>query len=269
MERLLVIKLDAIDCEAELRLNGIPLARVDAARPRAIVPAHEYTMAGNNRIELVVWPRPAATPDKPALPLEPRVSDGRRSAHVRILLPRIGSPADEGTARTLAQLDWGPPEREAYQAPVTLSQDVTLPVSFPRWRWMDAPVSELSPVMHASALAFVQAVAQDLMAGEVDRFVAATRLRTEEIAIAYQRRPEDETVRWREHLLALHAAKVLKFKELAAEGLVLRPLAGGRLYECLDPEGQPVLRTEPDAHGTQHGLPLRVTLVEGKVYVLR
>jgi hypothetical protein len=269
MERLLVVKLDAVDCEAEVRLNGIPLARVAAARPRAIVPAHEFTMAGNNRLELIIWPRPATTPDKPALPPEPRVSDGRRSAHVRILLPRIGSPADEGTARTLAQLDWAPPEREAYQAPVLLSQDITLPVSFPRWRWMDAPVSELTPAMHASALAFIQAVATDLMAGDVDRFVAATRLRTEELALAYQRRPEDETARWRAHLLALHAAKAFKFKELTAEGLVLRPLAGSRLYECLDPEGQPALRTEADAQGTRHGLPLRVTLVEGKVYVLR
>ena len=32
MERLLVLKLDAVDCEAEACVNGVPLARVNAAR---------------------------------------------------------------------------------------------------------------------------------------------------------------------------------------------------------------------------------------------
>ena len=62
MERLLVAKLEVHDCEAELRLNGIPLARADAARPRVVVPVHEYTVAGTNRLELVLWPPPATPP---------------------------------------------------------------------------------------------------------------------------------------------------------------------------------------------------------------
>lgn len=270
MERLLLIKLDAQDCAAEVLMNGVPLARVDDAQPRALVPAHEYTMAGVNRIEMVVWPRPATTPPHPALPPEPRVSDGHRSAHLRVLLPRIGSPADESTARTLAQLDWAPPDAEKYHAPVVLTQDVTLPVSFPRWRWMDAPpVPEVTPAMHATALAFIQAVVSDLSAGEVDRVLAATRLRCEEIAVAYQRQPAEEIERWRQHLLKLHASGAMTFKELTAEGLVLRPLAGGRLLDCLGADGLPVLTTEADANGATYSLPLRVTVLEGKVYVLR
>jgi hypothetical protein len=123
--------------------------------------------------------------------------------------------------------------------------------------------------VHATALAFVQAVMQDLAAGETDRVVAATRLRSEELAVAYQRQPAEEIERWRRHLQKLHAAGALKFKALVPEGLVLRRLAGGRLLDCLGADGLPVLSTEPGAQQLSHGLPLRITVLEGKVYVLR
>ena len=106
-------------------------------------------------------------------------------------------------------------------------------------------------------------------AGKPDRFLAATRLRTEEIALAYQRRPEDETQRLRDHLLALHAEGRLKWRPLTPEALVLRPIAAGRLLECLGADGGPALSTEPDDQGRSLSLPLRVTAVDGKLYVLR
>ena len=269
MERLLVLKLDAVDCEAEASLNGVPLARVNAAGPGCIVPIHEYAVAGPNELELVVWPRPAITPATPALPAEARVADGKRTAQLRILLPRVGSVADESTARTLAQLDWAPPEGEAYEAPLRLSQSFGLPVTFPRWRWLEAPAIEDTPTLRAQALKVVKELATDLAAGQPARFLAATRLRTEEIALAYQRRPEDETERLREHLLSLHGDRRLTWRPFSPEALFLRPIAEGRLLECLGADGGPVLTTEPDEQGRSISLPLRVTAVEGRLYVLR
>jgi len=269
MERLLVLKVDAVDCEAEAFVNGVPLARVNAAGASVVVPIHEYTVAGHNQLQLVIWPRPAVTPATPALPTEPRVADGKRWAQLRVLLPRIGSPADESTARSLAQLEWSPPEGEAYQAPVVLLQDFGLPVSFPKWRWLEAPLCEATPMLHGLAVEFLQALSRDLAAGQSERFLSATRLRTEEIAVAYQRRPEDETQRLREHLFALHAESRLKFRPVTPEALVLRRIAGGRLLECLAADGGAALSTEADAQGRTVSLPLRVTAVDGKLYVLR
>ena len=270
MERLLVIKLDAQGCEAEAWLNGIPLARVNAARPRAIVPIHEYTLAGANRIEMVVWPKPAAAPDKPPLPPQALVSDGKLTAQLRILLPRVGNVADESTARTLAQLDWAPPKGQAYEAPVSLSQEIPLPVSFPRWRWLDAPLVEPTPALQQAALALLQGFAEGLARGEVDGFLAATRFRTEELALAYQRPAEEALSRLRNHLAARSAAaQGLAFLPLEPDGLVLRRLAGGRLLECLDASGRAALRTAADAQGQTQIFPLRLAAVEGKLYVLR
>jgi len=269
MERLLVLKLDAQDCEAEARLNGIPLARVNSARPTAIVPVHEYTLAGTNRLELVLWPRASNAPEQPVEPPLPLVANGRAAAHARILLPRVGNVVEEASARTLGQLDWALQAGQAYEAPLTLSADVTLPVSFPRWRWMDAPLAAVTPVLLQQALAFVQRLATDLAAGETDSFIAAARLRTEELAVAYQRQPADETQRLREHMLARHAAKRLVWEPLVIEGFALRSLAGGRLLECLDASGLAALRTLPDELGQTLSFPLRLTSVEGKLYVLR
>lgn len=272
MERLLVAKLDTLDCDAELWLNGIPLARADAARPVIVLPVHEYTMSGNNRLELVIWPRPAqeqqAAADA-APPLLRCTSDGRRAARARILLPRIASAIDEGNTRTLAQLDWAPAEGVAYDAPVTLQQEVTLPVNFPRWRWLEAPVIEQPAALCESACAFVQAIAEDLSRGQCDRMLAATRLRTEELALAYLRRPEDETARWRDALLAWHAEGRLSWQPLDPKGFVLRAIAGARLLECLDAEGECALRTLPDEQGSSLAFPLRLAAVDGKFYVLR
>lgn len=269
MERLLVAKLDTLDCDAELWLNGIALARSDAARPSVLLPVHEYTVAGSNRLELVIWPRPAQEPPATAPPPLRLSADGRRAARARILLPRIGSVADEGTARTLAQLDWAPAEGTAYDAPLALQQEVTLPVNFPRWRWLDAPVVEQPELLREPACAFVQAVAEDLSRGQCERMLAASRLRTEELALAYLRRPEDETTRWREALLAWHADGRLQWQPLDLKGFALRAVAGGRLLECLDADGECALRTLPDEQGSSLAFPLRLAAVDDKFYVLR
>lgn len=269
MERLLVIKLEAQGCEAEAILNGVPLARANAARERVILPVHEFTLAGNNRLELVIWPRPAVVPEKPALPPEPRTSDGKLSAHVRILLPRMGQQIEESTSRTLGQLDWQPQTGLAYEAPLSLSQDVSLPVSFPRWRWLDAPPAEPSAALMQQVVEFIQGIATDLTAGVTDSFLAATRWRTEELAVAYQRRAEDETERIRRHLLSLHAAGRLIFQPLDASKFALRRIAGGRLLECLDACGAHALQTVPDELGQTVMLALRIAVLEKKIYVLR
>ena len=269
IDRLLVLKLDAIDCEAEALLNGIPVARASPARPRIVVPVHEYTAAGANRLELVIWPRAFAPGEPKVEPPLPCVSTGRLSAHARILLPRVGNVADESTARTLAQMEWSPVEGLPYEAPFVLSQDISLQVSFPRWRWMDAPVVPSSAALRSLALSFVDQLSQQLAAGDVEGFITATRLRTEELAAAYQRDAGNDAARMRSHLLELHATHRLKWLPMTAEGLVLRSLAGGRLHECLDISGAPMLRTVPDDAGRVLALPLRVAAVDNRLYVLR
>jgi hypothetical protein len=269
IERLLVLKLDAVDCAAEALLNGVPIARADAARPRVIVPVHEYTVGGANRLELVIWPRPVGPslgdPPAPAA----LTASGKQAAQVRMLLPRLGNAIDEASARTLAQLEWAPAAGVAYEAPLTLRLDVTLQVNFPHWRWLDAPAATPTPAMQQLALGLVQQMARDLSAGNIETFVSAARLRTEELAVAYQRDAADEAARLRAYLSEQLAGGRLAWAPMEPDGFCLRSIADGRLLECLDLAGLPMLRTVADASGRSLALPLRLAVVEGRMYVLR
>ena len=270
MERLLVVKAQAIDCEAEVLLNDIPVARVDAGRSNVVVPVHEYALEGDNVLDLVLWPHPAQALQQTTLPAQaPFVSTGKHAAHARVLLPRIGNAAHEDGARTLAQVDWAPDAGVSCELPLKQSLRFQLPASFPRWRWLDAPPVEPSPEMRQLALAFVQDLAQRLAAGDIDAFLQATRLRSDELAVAYQQDVAQLRVRLHAYLTDAGAGGRFNWLPMEDEVFVLRHVAQGRLLECLDIGGGPMLRTAPDDTGRALALPLRLAAVAGKFYVLR
>ena len=264
MERLLVMRLECLGCSAEAWLNGVPLARVGGPQSLATLPVHEYAIAGHNELELLVHP-PA--PGAAALP-EPRLSDGQAWASLRLLLPRVGSIAHPASARTVAQLDWAPAIDEVYEAPASMRKAVDLPIAFPRWRWLDAPLIAETPNLKKEAAAYLLEIALGLARGNPEPLILASRLRLEELAAAYQRPLADDVARLRQQVQALHAQQPLKPELPAPAKLLLRPVAGGRLLDCLTPEGQPLLHS-PVAGGGRHSWPLRLASVEGRFYVLR
>jgi len=99
--------------------------------------------------------------------------------------------------------------------------------------------------------------------------MTATLLRTEEVALAYQRSPDAEAARLREWLEQMYAVSGLVWQPLTPEEMRLRPLAGGRLLECLGADGRAALTTIPDKAGNVLALPLKLSVVEGRFYVLR
>jgi hypothetical protein len=274
MERLLLLRIEASGCHAEAVINGVPVAGVDGRTVPGVhvacVPVHEYTLAGGNRLSLVINPHPLGLPaNQPPPPPTPNVAEGQTWAKLRLLLPRQGQPASENSARTLAQLDWGLADGEVYETPLLLQQTVDLPVTFPRWRWLDAPVVDITPALKMQALAFLQRLAIDLMRGDPEGFIAASRLRFEELALAYQRDPAVDVARFRSHVQQLHASKALRIIPPAVTDLVLRPVADGRLLDCLGPTGQAIMRTVPTEAGASHAWPLKLAVVDGQFYVLR
>ena len=263
MDRLLMLHLQAQGCAAEAWLNGVPLARVTAERPRWSLPLHEYIQTGQNRLVLVVAEAEAALLRRPAA----HTSVLRQPASASLGLFLHGS--DGGDRRALAQINWAPALNSRCALPLTLTEDVSLPVSFPRWRWLDAPVVELSVALQAKLQEWLQNIALDMEFGQFDSYLGATALRLEELCLAYQRKRGEETTRQMAYLQQLYAAERLKMEEVKTENLYLRPVAAGRLFECLDSAGQPALRSRADDAGQVALFPFRVASVEGQFYVLR
>jgi hypothetical protein len=269
MERLLILRLESSGCPAEASFNGVPLLRVDADRRLAWLAVHEYTLAGGNEVGLVIRPGPAVLPPgaAPAAPT-PQLSDGKDWVSLRLLLPRIGASASPASARTLGQLDWAAAPDEVWEAPLHLAGQVQLPAGFPRWRWVDAPPVVDTPALRHDAAAWLRDIAIGLARGNPDPLLQATRLRLEDLAQAYQQPLADLVSRLRQQVLDQHAAAPLQPLLPSADTLALRPVAGGRLLECLGADGLPLLRS-PTAQGGWMYWPLRLAVIDGRCYGLR
>lgn len=265
MDRLLVLRLRSQGATAEAWLNGLPLARTPKGGGDCCVPVHEFVVAGANRLELVVEPPPIGAPGSaPA----PQIGGGLARADAALLLPRIGQLAADHASRLLGQVSWASPEGEVYRPPVRLAQELDIPVRFPRWRWLDAPVIADADALRGPAATFLQDIAIALSRGDPEHMVVTAKLRFEEIALAYQRPPADDLARWRARVQLLHAQKALRPELPTPETLVLRPVAEGRLLECLGPDGLPVLRCAR-ADGSRVFWPMRLAAVERRFYPLR
>jgi len=261
MDRLMCVQLQSSGPAVELAINGLPVLRLPPGAPPRCLPVHEYLLAGTNRLSLTVGPSPVSLEH---LPGQPQLADKGQAAQARLLLLRQGHTPEAQGARELAVLNWAAAEGEAWTAPTQVQQNVELPVAFPRWRWLDAPVMTPSPALTATVLAWLQRLAFELSKGRPEGLLTSSRLRLEELTLAYQWPIGYAADRLKAELQtqfetgALAALQVPKPNDL-----VLRPVAGSRLLDCLTPLGEPILQL-PTAHW-----PLRVAVVEGNVYVLR
>lgn len=268
MDRVMCLHVQSNAEPVEAFVNGVPVLRLPAGAGSQCVTVHEYLQAGSNRLTLVV--RPPTVPSAAATP-QPRLLERDSAAQARLLLLRAGKSLHDGNARVLGEVAWTAAEGSSYEAPATLEQSLDLPVAFPRWRWLDAPLLQPGPTERGLVLAFLQRMAFDLARGNPDAWLAAARLKFDELALAYQSTEAQIVTSLRAQVQQLWQDKALAtLLPPTAETLVLRPIAGGRLMECLNPMGGPVLATQNDPTTLRNqAWPLRLTLIEGKVYILR
>ena len=266
MDRLLIMRLVVQGCAAEALINDIPVGRVGPAGGVLCLPLHEYLLDGANEVSLVIDP---AAPGATGMQALPRLAQGVVAARLWLLLPRIGQPGSELQARTVAEVEWGVPDGDVYTTPLTITRSIFLPIKFPRWRWLDAPVVDDVEAQRPLVAAFVQAIAADLLRGDPELYLTASRLRLEELALAYQQPVADITTRLRSRLQLLHATKALKMAIPGTSDMLLRPCANGRLIECMGSENRPALATQPGPDGNTSAWPVRVAVVNGRCHILR
>lgn len=261
-----MLRLLSKNCAAEVQINGIAVGRVGAQGGALCLPVHEYLLAGDNAFALVIDPPPVGIVKMGTVT---RMAEETVSAGMRLLLPRLGQPGSELHARTLASMDWSTAEGDVYETPHTDRCTTTLPLKFPRWRWLDAPEIKDPESLKPMVLKYLQDIAIGLARGDVDVFLAASRLRLEDLALAYQQPLIDISGKLRARLQLLHATKALKMVIPNLDDLTLKHCAHGRLLECLGPQGEPALRTMPSPDGTRTSWPVRVAVVNGQCHIIR
>ena len=179
------------------------------------------------------------------------------------------SPADPG-ARVLGVVEWASAEGRSYDAPSTHDARSIFRSTSRAGAGSTRRRSTLNDAVQRGILEFLQQLAVELGRGNPEPLIAASKLRFDELAIAYQSDADVAVQRFRDHVQGLYAAKALKVMPPVADELVLRPLVDGRLIECLAPTGGPALRTSNDAPELgEQAWPIRLAMVEGRIYVLR
>ncbi|MBL0419623.1 hypothetical protein JI739_04595 [Ramlibacter sp. AW1] len=259
MDRLLVLRLEAVGCRVRAWLNDLPVLQACEGLGACSVPVNEYVLAGGNQLALEVEPGPR--PEGKA----PRLAFNAASARVQLLLARTGRPVDD-TSRRVHEFAWEVKEGDLYPAS-RVEHRFELPVRFPRWRWLDAPVIDPGAA-YAQVTGFVQELATALFRGQPEPLVSASRVRLDEVAVAYQLRPAEVADRLRARVQLLHGTKALRPVMPALGEMQVRSCGGGRMLECLLGD-EPALRTEASEDGMRHAWPLRVAIVDGRCHVFR
>lgn len=266
MERVLMLCGRVSGCCAEVWINDIPVASIGPTGGDVSLPIHEYILAGDNSVTLVIDP---VFPSSPGITSSPKLAATEAYAQLRLLLPRVGELCSQDTARTLFEFGWAAAEGDVYEAPLVHTHQVMLPIKFPRWRWMDVPRIDDPGQVKAKIAAFLQRIAVAMAQGEFEPLITASQLRLEELAVAYQQPLDTVSSRFLSRLKLLHATKALKMTIPTLGDLLLRPCANGRLVECLTMDGSPILKTLPAADGSRTAWPLRIAMVNGQCHIVR
>ena len=262
-----MLELAAGGCAVEVHLNGMPLAALGPAGGSTSLAVHEYTLAGRNELTLSsARPRRARRGAEPASRRD-RSHLGAGASGARPPGPVAGRSRGPRPRRRRVGDD-----RRA--APTTRRRRTSARSIFRSTSRAGAGStrrrSSSAIRCKRAILEFLQQLAVELGRGNPEPLIAASKLRFDELAVAYQSDAAVAVQRFRDHVQGLYAAKALKVLPPVADELVLRPLVDGRLIECLAPTGGPALRTSNDAPELgEQAWPIRLAMVEGRIYVLR
>jgi hypothetical protein len=270
MNQLLMLQLSCSGCVAQVVLNGLPVLHCQASSSgtaTAALAVHEYTLAGHNRWALLISHENA--PPSALRSAAPELAKKPLWARARLLLLRHGEVLNE-QARALHQLDWAVAPGTRYELPAQVPGEINLPVNFPRWRYLDAPVITLTPPLRRQVLVWAQDVALALSKGDAAPLIKASALRFEELAVAYASTAAHLQQVFHDHVQGLYAAKALKMWLPTDDDLSLQPLCEGRLLELVNARGAPVLRTANAAAALgEAAWPVRLAVVGAQIHVLR
>lgn len=263
MKRHLTLRLRTSGCAAEASLNGMSLARMSTPGGSTTLPVHEYLLRGVNRLALRVDPGSVAQAEA-STPID---------AVLELRLASIGDTAAAPSGdtsggvgdRVLARADW------TRQATFDIDVDVTLPIAFPRWRWLDVPPLPPTSLVAARARALhcVQQRVLEFRGGGADGWFALTRLAFEERGLAYGGDVRAAQAAFLNTLRAAPDGRPWLWAWPTDEDLVLRPEAEGRLLSCLRRAGGPALQARSRDGRHAWTLPLRLAWIDERLHGLR
>lgn len=273
MNKILLLRATGREVSASVDLNGFPVMQISntsvglgGGEQMKSLSIHEYVLTGVNDLHWTINPWPVNEGEN----RPKRVSKPNKSMALNIQIILLSSGESGSEERVLFEHTWRPDLDKSIEFPFTEETTLDLPVKFPKWRWVDAPVIADNSENRKLAIDFYHEVLADLSVGSSERLEHYSQYRTEEIAIAYRISEAHLLQSSRDQIIKAYQQGGLELEPQPADAIFFRPIANGRLWELRTLTGDHLLSTPPLTAGHKAlQVPIRIAIAEKKVYVLR
>lgn len=261
MDKSLLLRACVQGQDALLMLNGMVLGKLTAGQELRL-PVHEYIQSGENRIQVEAVSTAVQTRTT-------QLSACNVDAQVLVEIQKDRGPGSFVNANVLFRLQGSVLRGQRFNKNRVLDARVDLPVSFPRWRYLD--------VMQSPADADDQERVQDFLLNlltlfqgqKVSALLPYFSVRNREVAAAYGLDLQQVHSTFAGHLEQMCTHCTLSDNALDPTQWLVRPVRQSSIYALLNSEHQPLLQFNANQGGMLHQWPMHVGVLGSEVFVLR
>ncbi|MCE2744658.1 MAG: hypothetical protein LW710_01970 [Burkholderiales bacterium] len=261
MDKTLLLRACVHGQDALLGLNGMVLAKLYQGR-ELLLPIHEYVQSGENRIQVILLPSTLENSGNSLL-----MQDCQASVSVELQKDR--GPDLLVQPSVLFELNASALRGQRLRKSRLLDSIVDLPVSFPRWRYLDVLPSSSGTNDSALIEDFLLSILAQFQAGKVSALLPFFTTRNRELATAYGLDPQVVLGNFTSHLKHLCAHSEILESALDPENWRIQCIRNSPVHAVLGKLHEPLLQWKCSHTGTTFQLPMHVGVLGGEVFVLR
>jgi hypothetical protein len=237
------------------------LAKLHQGR-ELLLPIHEYVQSGENRIQVIVLSKTLEDSENALL-----VQDCHASVWVELQKDR--GPDLLVQPHVLFELNASFRRGQRLKKNRLLDSMVDLPVSFPRWRYLDILPSNSGTNDSTLIEDFLLVFLAQFQAGKVSQLLPFFTTRNRELATAYGLDPQVVHGDFASHLKHLCTQSELLDFALDPQNWRVQCIRNSPVYALLGRNHEPLLQWKCGLSGTRFQLPMHVGVLGGEVFVLR
>jgi hypothetical protein len=261
MDKTLLLRALVSGQDALLLLNGMILAKLEASQETRL-PVHEFIQTGENRIEVLALETRSANNTSV-------LASANCSAQVWVELHKDRGPATQVEPHLLFVFEESHKRGQRLPKSRMLDVKVDLPVSFPRWRYLDVLQSlqaEKDLLNVQDFLLHILGLFQKKNASALSPYFTH---RNREIASAYNLDLQQCHSTFTAFLNHLCTGCALEESALDPQGWHFRPVRNSAVYALLNQQHKPLFQFRCNQEQTSIHLPMHVGVLGGEVFVLR
>lgn len=266
MDKTLLLRVSVRGQDALLSLNGMVLAKLSDGL-ELLLPIHEYVQSGENRIQVTVLssaPMPGASSNSERFLLTKSCS-----ATVWVELQKDRGPDVLVQPHVLYELNASFQRGQRLRKNLLLDSKVDLPVSFPRWRYLDVLPSTRGANDSVLIEDFLVNLLAQFNAGQVSALLPFFTIRNRELAAAYGLDAQHVHTNFAAHVKHLCTHAEFLESSLDPQCWQIQCIHQSPVHALLGKNHQSLLQWKCGLSGATLQLPMHVAVLSGEVFVLR